>query len=35
LEKAWAAVQAVLGVPDGLAEEKEESLVRAVELARG
>ncbi|HEY1188834.1 MAG TPA: hypothetical protein VGE74_14360, partial [Gemmata sp.] len=33
LERAWAAVQAVLGVPDGLAAEKEESLLRAVELA--
>lgn len=33
LERAWAAVQAVLGVPDGPAEDKEESLLRAVELA--
>jgi hypothetical protein len=33
LERAWAAVQAVLAVPDGLPEEKEEGLLRAVELA--
>jgi hypothetical protein len=33
LERAWAAVQAILAVPDGLPEEKEEGLLRAVELA--
>ncbi|VTR95174.1 Uncharacterized protein OS=Isosphaera pallida (strain ATCC 43644 / DSM 9630 / IS1B) GN=Isop_3573 PE=4 SV=1 [Gemmata massiliana] len=33
LERAWAAVQAVLGGPDGVAEEKDEALIRAVELA--
>lgn len=33
LERAWAAVQAVLGTPDGAAADKEESLLRAVELA--
>ncbi|MDY3557630.1 hypothetical protein R5W23_000158 [Gemmata sp. JC673] len=33
LERGWAAVQAVMSVPDGVAEEKEEALVRAVELA--
>lgn len=33
LEKAWAALQAVLSVPGGLPEEKEEGLLRAVELA--
>lgn len=33
LEKAWAAVQTVLAVPDGVPAEKEEALLRAVELA--
>jgi hypothetical protein len=33
LERAWHAVQAVLAFPDGAAEQKEEALVRAVELA--
>lgn len=33
LEKAWAAVQAILAAPAGLPEEKEEGLLRAVELA--
>src|SRR5581483_15486 len=33
LEKAWHAVQAVLAFPDGPAEQKEEALARAVELA--
>ncbi|QJW94830.1 hypothetical protein [Frigoriglobus tundricola] len=33
LERAWGAVQAVLGAPDGPPEEKEESLLRAVDLA--
>jgi hypothetical protein len=33
LERAWHAVQAVLAFPDGSQEQKEEALVRAVELA--
>ncbi len=33
LEKAWAAVQVILSVPGGSREEKEEGLLRAVELA--
>lgn len=33
LERAWAAVQALLANPDGPAEEKAEGLLRAVELA--
>ncbi len=33
LEKAWHAVQAVLAFPDGPQEQKQEALVRAVELA--
>lgn len=33
LERAWAALQAVLDAPDGAAEEKEAGLLRAVELA--
>ncbi len=33
LERAWEAVQAVMAVQDGSAEEKEEALLRAVELA--
>jgi hypothetical protein len=33
LEKAWAAVQAVLAVPNGAKAEQEEALLRAVELA--
>jgi hypothetical protein len=33
LEKAWAAVQTILAVPGGSPEEKEEGLLRAVELA--
>ena len=33
LEKAWHAVQAVLAFPDGPLEQKQEALVRAVELA--
>lgn len=33
LEKAWHAVQAVLAFPDGPPEQKQEALVRAVELA--
>jgi hypothetical protein len=33
LEKAWAAVQTILTVPGGSREEKEEGLLRAVELA--
>ncbi|MBY0514270.1 MAG: hypothetical protein K2P78_10210 [Gemmataceae bacterium] len=33
LEKAWAAIQAVLAVPGGTKAEQEEALVRAVELA--
>ena len=33
LEKAWAAVQAILAVPGGPPGEKEEGLLRAVELA--
>ena len=33
LERAWAAIQAVLAVPDGIASEKNEALLRAVELA--
>lgn len=33
LEKAWAAVQSILAVPGGAPEEKEEGLLRAVELA--
>ncbi|HEX4609860.1 MAG TPA: hypothetical protein VH092_16810 [Urbifossiella sp.] len=33
LERAWAAVQAILSTPDGPPEEKAEGLLRAVELA--
>ena len=33
LESGWEAVQAVMAVPDGSPEEKEEALLRAVELA--
>ena len=33
LERAWAAVQAILATSEGKAEEKQEGLVRAVELA--
>jgi hypothetical protein len=33
LERAWAALQAILSTPDGPTEEKEEGLLRAVELA--
>ncbi len=33
LERGWEAVQAVLAVPDGSSDEKEEALLRAVELA--
>ncbi len=33
LEKAWAAAQAILAVPGGEPEEKQEGLLRAVELA--
>lgn len=33
LERAWAAVQAVLATPDGATDDKDEALLRAVELA--